>query len=81
MDKLMVGRTSFIVAQRISTVRNAGLILLLDGAQIVASGTHEELLESSDLYGEIVSSQLRDDSIVLVPQPSKAEKERLGSRP
>lgn len=81
MDKLMVGRTSFIVAQRISTVRNAGLILLLDGAQIVASGTHEELLESSDLYGEIVSSQLRDDSVVLVPQPSKAEKERLGSRP
>ena len=81
MDELMVGRTSFIVAQRISTVRNAGLILLLDGAQIVASGTHEELLESSDLYGEIVSSQLRDDSIVLVPQPSKAEKERLGSRP
>ena len=81
MDKLMVGRTSFIVAQRISTVRNAGLILLLDGAHIVASGTHEELLESSDLYGEIVSSQLRDDSIVLVPQPSKAEKERLGSRP
>jgi ATP-binding cassette, subfamily B, multidrug efflux pump len=81
MDKLMVGRTSFIVAQRISTVRNAGLILLLDGAQIVASGTHEELLESSDLYGEIVSSQLRDDSVVLVPQPSKAEKERLESRP
>ena len=81
MDKLMVGRTSFIVAQRISTVRNAGLILLLDGAHIVASGTHEELLESSDLYGEIVSSQLRDDSVVLVPQPSKAEKERLESRP
>lgn len=81
MDELMVGRTSFIVAQRISTVRNAGLILLLDGAQIVASGTHEELLESSDLYGEIVSSQLRDDSVVLVPQPSKAEKERLESRP
>lgn len=62
MDDLMVGRTSFIVAQRISTVRNAGKILLLDGAHVVAQGTHEELLATNHLYGEIVSSQLRDDS-------------------
>jgi ATP-binding cassette, subfamily B, multidrug efflux pump len=68
MDQLMVGRTSFIVAQRISTVRNAGLILLLDGARIVSSGTHEELLANSDLYGEIVSSQLRDDQPALGTQ-------------
>lgn len=65
MDDLMVGRTSFIVAQRISTVRNADQILLLDGAHLLARGTHEELLASSALYGEIVASQLRDDSLVV----------------
>ncbi len=65
MDELMVGRTSFIVAQRISTVRNSDKILLLDGARIVAQGSHEDLLTSSDLYVEIVASQLRDDSIAL----------------
>ena len=63
MDGLLKGRTSFVIAQRISTVRDADLILLLDGAQIVAQGSHEELLESSELYCEIVSSQLRDDSV------------------
>ncbi len=65
MDDLMVGRTSFIVAQRISTVRNADKILLLDGSHVVAQGSHEELLATSALYGEIVASQLRDDSLVL----------------
>ncbi|MGE5618908.1 MAG: ABC transporter ATP-binding protein [Sphingomonadaceae bacterium] len=64
MDGLMVGRTSFVVAQRISTVRNADQILLLDGSRLVGRGTHEELLATSALYGEIVASQLRDDSLV-----------------
>ncbi|MHB1158903.1 MAG: ATP-binding cassette domain-containing protein, partial [Chloroflexota bacterium] len=62
MDDLMVGRTSFVVAQRISTVRNADQILLLDGSHMVARGSHEELLATSALYGEIVSSQLKDDN-------------------
>ena len=62
MDSLLEGRTSFVIAQRISTVRNADLILVLDGARIVAQGTHEELLATSALYCEIVASQLRDDS-------------------
>lgn len=61
MDRLLGERTSFVIAQRISTVRGADLILVLDNAKIVASGTHEALLESSALYGEIVASQLRDD--------------------
>lgn len=62
MDSLLEGRTSFIIAQRISSVRNADKILVLDGARIVAQGTHEELLASSGLYEEIVASQLRDDT-------------------
>ncbi|MDQ2809364.1 MAG: ABC transporter ATP-binding protein/permease [Chloroflexota bacterium] len=62
LDRLMEGRTSFVIAQRISTVLNADQILVLDKGQIVARGTHEELLESSEIYSEIYSSQLLDDS-------------------
>lgn len=61
LDKLMQGRTSFVIAQRISTVRSAGLILLLDNGRIAAMGTHEELLASSALYGEIIDSQFGGD--------------------
>jgi ABC-type multidrug transport system ATPase subunit len=55
---LMRGRTSFVIAQRISTVRTADLILVLDRGQIVAQGRHDDLLRESALYGEIVDSQL-----------------------
>ncbi|MHB1132847.1 MAG: ABC transporter ATP-binding protein [Chloroflexota bacterium] len=68
LDELMKERTSFIIAQRMSTVRNADVILVLDQARIAASGTHEELLASNDLYADIVTSQLRDD----VPAPDGA---------
>jgi ATP-binding cassette subfamily B protein len=60
--RLMQGRTSFVIAQRISTVLNADQILVLDDAAIVARGRHEELLETSEIYAEIYSSQLVDDS-------------------
>jgi ATP-binding cassette, subfamily B, multidrug efflux pump len=62
LDRLMQGRTSFVIAQRISTVVNADLILVLDKGRIVARGTHAELLESSEIYADIYSSQLVDDS-------------------
>jgi ATP-binding cassette subfamily B protein len=52
------GRTSFVVAQRISTVLSADKILVLDDGQIVAAGTHEELLHSSPIYREIYESQM-----------------------
>jgi len=61
--RLMQGRTSFVIAQRISTVLNADQILVLDDAAIVARGRHEELLETSEIYAEIYSSQLVDDSV------------------
>jgi ATP-binding cassette subfamily B protein len=63
LEKLMVGRTSFVIAQRISTARNADLILVLDRGRIAARGSHEELLESSEIYADIYSSQLIDDSV------------------
>lgn len=61
LGKLMVGRTSFVIAQRISTVINADQILVLDRGQIVARGEHEQLLETSEIYAEIYSSQLIGD--------------------
>ncbi|MGI6207489.1 MAG: ABC transporter ATP-binding protein [Anaerolineae bacterium] len=62
LDRLMEGRTSFVIAQRISTVRNADLILVLDRGQIVAQGRHEDLLEESPIYAEIYHSQLVEDA-------------------
>ena len=56
--ELMRGRTSFVIAQRISTVLNADKILVLDDGSLVAEGTHEELLASSVIYREIYESQL-----------------------
>jgi ATP-binding cassette subfamily B protein len=61
LDHLMKGRTSFVIAQRISTVLNADQILVLDKGAIAARGTHEELLESSPIYAEIYHSQLAED--------------------
>ncbi|HKZ83038.1 MAG TPA: ABC transporter ATP-binding protein [Anaerolineae bacterium] len=61
LDRLMEGRTSFVIAQRISTVLNADQILVLDNGQIVAQGTHEELMESSEIYAQIYQSQLSED--------------------
>ncbi|MBN1681372.1 MAG: ABC transporter ATP-binding protein [Anaerolineae bacterium] len=61
LDILMKGRTSFVIAQRISTVLNADQILVLERGQIVAQGTHESLLETSPLYAQIYHSQLIED--------------------
>jgi len=62
LTHLMKGRTSFVIAQRISTVRMADQILVLDKGQIVAHGCHDELLENSPAYAEIYNSQLVEDA-------------------
>ena len=67
LRQLMKGRTSFVIAQRISTVLNADQILVLERGRIAARGRHEDLLESSELYAGIYSSQLVDDA-----QPARA---------
>ena len=58
LEEWMVGRTCFVIAQRISTVLNADQILVLDEGRIAAQGTHQELLASSAIYREIYESQL-----------------------
>lgn len=58
MEEWMKGRTSFVVAQRISTVLKADKIIVLEKGRIAAQGTHRELLKSSPIYQEIYASQL-----------------------
>jgi ATP-binding cassette subfamily B protein len=58
LETIMKDRTSFVIAQRISTVLNADKILVLDDGQIAAEGTHRELLANSPIYREIYDSQL-----------------------
>ena len=61
LEQLMVGRTSLVIAHRVSTVIRADRILVLDGGRIVADGRHDDLLRDSPLYGEIVDSQLEPE--------------------
>lgn len=58
--ELMQGRTTFVIAHRLSTVRRADLILVMENGQIVERGTHRELIAGGGLYREICDLQLRD---------------------
>jgi len=55
--KMMEGRTSFIVAHRLSTIREADLILVMNKGKIIEQGTHEELLEKGGFYADLYNSQ------------------------
>ena len=61
-DKLMKGRTSFIVAHRLSTIRNADVILVLKDGKIIEQGNHEELLKKNGFYSELYNSQWNSGS-------------------
>jgi ATP-binding cassette subfamily B protein len=58
LDRLMEGRTSFVIAQRISTVMSADKILVLDKGKVVAQGKHADLMENEPIYAEIYNSQI-----------------------
>ncbi|WP_330218461.1 ABC transporter ATP-binding protein [Herpetosiphon geysericola] len=73
LDQLMQGRTSVVIAQRISTVLNADQILVLEKGQVVARGNHEELMETSAVYAEIYNSQLVGDADIAALEASSVE--------
>ena len=73
LDRLMLGRTSFVIAQRISTVLNADQILVLDKGRIVARGQHADLMEQSEIYAEIYRSQLVESATTESTEADLAE--------
>ena len=65
LEELMRGRTTFVIAHRLSTVRAADMILVLQNGRLVDTGTHEELLDSSEIYRQIHASQLAEPEEVV----------------
>ena len=62
MDELTKGRTSFVIAPRLSTIKNADKILVLRDGDVVESGTHEELMQRGGFYAELYNSQFDEAS-------------------
>lgn len=62
MDKLTVGKTSFVIAHRLSTIKNADLILVMKDGDIIESGTHIELLSMNGFYADLYNSQFENVS-------------------
>ena len=62
MDKLTVGKTSFVIAHRLSTIKNADLILVMKDGDIIETGNHEELLAKGNFYADLYNSQFEEVS-------------------
>jgi len=60
LEKLLKNRTAFIIAHRLSTVRRADRIIVLDGGEIVEEGTHDQLMDKSGMYSQLYMMQFRE---------------------
>jgi ATP-binding cassette subfamily B protein len=73
LESQQYNHTSFVVAQRISTVLNADKIIVMDQGRVVAQGTHKELMKTSPIYQEIYASQLGDGYHLMQEKQSSVE--------
>jgi ABC-type multidrug transport system fused ATPase/permease subunit len=71
LSEVMEGRTTFVIAHRLSTIALADEVVVLQDGEIAAHGTHEELLESSDLYREIAEKGLPDRAFLIREDPER----------
>ncbi len=81
LAELMRGRTSFVIAHRLSTVIHADRIVLLDAGSVVDQGPHAELLDRSDLYRQMVFMQLHGETTPGQPLPDVLRTEALSTLP
>ena len=76
LDRLSSGRTTVVVAHRLSTVRNASEIAVISDGQIIEQGTHETLLDKNGVYAQLYSLQFREDELLhpssAAPIPAKS---------
>lgn len=63
LDRLMEGKTCIVIAHRLSTVRRAGIIFVVENGTIAERGKHEELLETGGLYSKLYEIQFRRDEV------------------
>ena len=71
LERLMAGRTTFIIAHRLSTVRDADRIVVLEGGRVVEQGRHDELMRRKGTYAHLVRLQLGgEDEVVLDAEPA-----------
>lgn len=61
MDRLMEGRTTFVIAHRLSTVRNSDCIMVLEDGRIIERGTHDELIERQGKYYQLYTGKVSND--------------------
>ena len=73
LEKLLEGRTSFVIAHRLSTVRKADIILVLEEGRIVESGNHKDLMEANGLYADLYNRQFYIPEAEAVEQPAPAD--------
>jgi ATP-binding cassette subfamily B protein len=70
LREVMAGRTTFVIAHRLSTISLADEIVVLEDGAVIAHGSHDELLEQSELYREIVEKGL-PDQVFMTRKPTE----------
>ncbi len=76
LERVMVGRTSLVIAHRLSTVLAADVIFVVDGGRVVDSGTHEELLGRDGLYASLYRTQFAPPAVTTPSEPGTVPLDR-----